>query len=239
MRTGVRYRSAVFDLARGRMRSVSWRATASSTRVASSSRGRSTGATAEYESIFGSTPPLDDAARFPRARPSCRHLSRGEIGCRGVPGDGADHDSMGMLAKAARSSRASSVSASPSRPDTFVTRAAIDRPVPSARALLHARAIAACAGVRVRSGRGHGTRTVDRAHPARRVRAHPPLTAWDVSDARDGVVMNVLHRVWMVGLSVAVATGCATDADCPDAGEIDARASSMRGTSMQGTSTRA
>jgi hypothetical protein len=51
--------------------------------------------------------------------------------------------------------------------------------------------------------------------------------------------MNVLHRVWMVGLSVAVATGCATDADCPDAGEIDARASSMRGTSMQGTSTRA
>jgi len=55
---------------------------------------------AEYESLFGSMPPLDDASRFPALGPKeagCRVLD-GETKCkvplRGAPGDGAEYDSM-------------------------------------------------------------------------------------------------------------------------------------------------
>lgn len=56
---------------------------------------------AEYESVFGPMPPLDDAARFPPLRGTeagCQieTLLDGTVErtCRGLPGDGADYDGM-------------------------------------------------------------------------------------------------------------------------------------------------
>jgi cytochrome c peroxidase len=52
---------------------------------------------AEYESVFGPLPALDDTARFPSLAPEeagCRTLPGLRLECRGKPGDGADFDSM-------------------------------------------------------------------------------------------------------------------------------------------------
>jgi len=55
---------------------------------------------AEYEAIFGPLPPLGDATRFPALGPDttgCVEVSTSmgsKFVCRGVPGDGADYDSM-------------------------------------------------------------------------------------------------------------------------------------------------
>ncbi|HVY38235.1 MAG TPA: cytochrome c peroxidase [Polyangia bacterium] len=55
---------------------------------------------AEYEAIFGALPPLDDATRFPPLAPEttgCVEVATGggsTFRCRGVPGDGADYDSL-------------------------------------------------------------------------------------------------------------------------------------------------
>ena len=55
---------------------------------------------AEYETIFGALPPLDDATRFPALAPEttgCVEVATtmgSTFKCRGVPGDGADYDGM-------------------------------------------------------------------------------------------------------------------------------------------------
>jgi len=55
---------------------------------------------AEYESVFGALPPLDDATRFPQLTgdtAGCVEVSTPQgsmFRCRGVPGDGADYDGM-------------------------------------------------------------------------------------------------------------------------------------------------
>ena len=54
----------------------------------------------EYEAIFGALPPLDDTTRFPALGPEttgCIEVATAggsKFTCRGLPGDGADYDSM-------------------------------------------------------------------------------------------------------------------------------------------------
>jgi cytochrome c peroxidase len=52
---------------------------------------------AEYETIFGAMPPLDDAQRFPQLEPLEAGCDAGPVetaACRGKPGDQADYDGM-------------------------------------------------------------------------------------------------------------------------------------------------
>jgi cytochrome c peroxidase len=52
---------------------------------------------AEYESVFGDMPPLDDAARFPAVDPlvaGCDEKPAETATCHGKPGDGAEYDGM-------------------------------------------------------------------------------------------------------------------------------------------------
>lgn len=52
---------------------------------------------AEYESIFGALPPLDDARRFPALGPAttgCKGAGTSPKECHGMPGDGAEYDGM-------------------------------------------------------------------------------------------------------------------------------------------------
>jgi cytochrome c peroxidase len=52
---------------------------------------------AEYESVFGEMPPIDDAARFPPLDPAvagCDEGPKETAACHGKPGDGAEYDGM-------------------------------------------------------------------------------------------------------------------------------------------------